>query len=195
MAADRPDLAALLGSRICHDLIGPLGAIGNGVELLLMDGRVNGPEMDLIAESVAHANARIRFFRLAFGAARVDQHVPLPEIRSILTEMTRGARLSVDWLVAGNPTRSEAKAAFLAIQCLESSMPWGGRVSVTRDDLGWQVEGEATRTKADPGLWSILSREGDMADVAPAAVHFIFLADAAPRLAVDRTDTRLTIRF
>jgi hypothetical protein len=35
---DKPDIAALIGSRICHDLISPIGAIGNGVELLMMDG-------------------------------------------------------------------------------------------------------------------------------------------------------------
>ena len=42
---DKPDLAALVGSRICHDLISPIGAIGNGVELLMMEGAAKGPEM------------------------------------------------------------------------------------------------------------------------------------------------------
>ena len=40
---DKPDLAALIGSRICHDLISPIGAIGNGVELLMMDGAAKTP--------------------------------------------------------------------------------------------------------------------------------------------------------
>jgi histidine phosphotransferase ChpT len=63
------ELTSLIGSRICHDLISPLGAIGNGVELLAMSEVAKGPEMSLIAESVENANARIRFFRVAFGAA------------------------------------------------------------------------------------------------------------------------------
>ena len=58
---DQTDLSALLGSRICHDLISPIGAIGNGVELLMMEGGTPSPELVLIAESVAAANARIRF--------------------------------------------------------------------------------------------------------------------------------------
>ena len=58
---DKPDLAALIGSRICHDLISPIGAIGNGVELMMMDGTAKTPELALIAESVANANARIRY--------------------------------------------------------------------------------------------------------------------------------------
>lgn len=194
MTTDRSDLAALLGSRICHDLIGPLGAIGNGVELLLMDGRVKEPEVDLIAESVAHANARIRFFRLAFGAARSEQPVPLPEIRSILAEMTRGARLSIDWQAAGNPPRAEAKLAFLAIQCLESAMPWGGRITIDREGDGWRVRGEAPRLKADPALWAMLAaRRAE--PVAPAAVHFVLLAEGAPRLMTELGDTALAIRF
>lgn len=194
MPADPPDLAALLGSRICHDLIGPLGAIGNGVELLLMDGRVKGPEVDLIAESVAHANARIRFFRLAFGAARGEQPVPLPEIRAILADMTRGARLAVDWASAGNPSRLEAKQAFLAIQCLESAMPYGGRITVSHDGTRWQVEGEASRLRADPALWAILSG-GAATEVPPSAVHFVLLADLARGLAVESGEGRITLRF
>ena len=43
----KPDIAALLGSRICHDLISPIGAISNGVELLMLDGVAKGPEMTL----------------------------------------------------------------------------------------------------------------------------------------------------
>ena len=67
--SNSPDLAALLGSRICHDLISPIGAIGNGVELMLMDGAGRAPEVALISESVDAANARIRFFRVAYGVS------------------------------------------------------------------------------------------------------------------------------
>ena len=73
--SDDQDLSALLGSRICHDLISPLGAIANGVELLQMSGAAASPEVALIAESVANANARIRFFRVAYGIASAGQRV------------------------------------------------------------------------------------------------------------------------
>ena len=58
-------LAATLASRICHDLTSPLGAIANGLELLTLSDAQRTPELDLIAESVESANARLRFFRLA----------------------------------------------------------------------------------------------------------------------------------
>ena len=61
----QPDLAALVGSRICHDLISPIGAIGNGVELLALTDGDTGAEMELISESVQNASARIRYLRIA----------------------------------------------------------------------------------------------------------------------------------
>ena len=92
---DTPDLAALLGSRICHDLISPIGAIGNGVELLMMAGAEHGPEIALIAESVGYANARIRFFRVAFGTATADQRMARAEIASILADQADRAALKL----------------------------------------------------------------------------------------------------
>lgn len=57
------NLAALIGSRICHDLISPIGAINNGLELLGMSGnRMEGPEIDLIGQSVQNASARASAF-------------------------------------------------------------------------------------------------------------------------------------
>jgi len=87
---DRPDLNALVGSRICHDLISPIGAIGNGVELLQMESAAQGPELALISESVTNANARIRFFRIAFGAAGRDQRIGRSEVAGILADLYRG---------------------------------------------------------------------------------------------------------
>ena len=63
------DLGAKVASRICHDLANPLGAIANGLELLLLPGLEPTPEMSLLQDSVASASARIRWFRLAFGPA------------------------------------------------------------------------------------------------------------------------------
>ena len=65
------DLAALLCSRVCHDIISPVGAIINGLEVLDED---NGEDMrdfafNLIRKSAAQASAKLQFARLAFGAA------------------------------------------------------------------------------------------------------------------------------
>ena len=93
---DKPDLISLLGSRICHDLISPIGAISNGLELLVMDGAQGGPEMVLISESVANANARIRFFRIAYGIAQDEQRIGRAEVMSVLSDVTSGGRIKID---------------------------------------------------------------------------------------------------
>src|ERR1700755_2421458 len=63
-----PDLAALLCSRVCHDIISPVGAINNGLELL-DEGGADGDAMKLIRQSARNASARLQFARIAFGAA------------------------------------------------------------------------------------------------------------------------------
>ncbi|CAN7378614.1 histidine phosphotransferase family protein [Rhizobium rhizogenes] len=63
-----PDLAALLCSRVCHDVISPVGAINNGLELL-DEGGSDADAMDLIRTSALNASVRLKFARLAFGAS------------------------------------------------------------------------------------------------------------------------------
>ena len=70
-ALDPLDLAALLCSRVCHDVIGPVGAIINGLEMLdeNQDAEMRGFALDLIKTSAEKTSARLQFCRLAFGAA------------------------------------------------------------------------------------------------------------------------------
>ncbi|MFK3692366.1 histidine phosphotransferase ChpT [Agrobacterium tumefaciens] len=63
-----PDLAALLCSRVCHDVISPVGAINNGLELL-DEGGTDDDALDLIRTSALNASVRLKFARLAFGAS------------------------------------------------------------------------------------------------------------------------------
>ncbi len=180
--SDRTDLNALLGSRICHDLINPIGAIGNGVELLIMDGATKGPEIALIAESVANASARIRFFRIGFGASSADQRIGRPEVQAILADLTRGGRLSVDWSGPTDLPRHEVKIAFLLFMCLETAMAYGGRISIERSETRCVLTGTAPRMKIDPDLWEVLSNPAARFEVSAAQVHFALLPDELSRL-------------
>lgn len=195
--SDQPDLGALIGSRICHDLISPIGAIGNGVELLMMGGSAQGPEMSLILESVTHANARIRFFRVAFGAAGSDQRIGATEVTSILSDMTRSGRLMVSWQSDSDLSRAEVKRAFLVLMCLETAMPWGGRVTVLHETGLWRIAGQSTRLRIDPDLWTPLSTGATPRTQNPALVHFLLLAaEAAKRpLQIATGEETLEIRF
>lgn len=110
MSRHSAQLAALVGSRICHDLISPVGAIGNGLELMTMGGG-DSAEMALVNDSLSNAQARIRFFRLAFGAAG-NEPVSEGELRRILSDLAAAARQTVHWQVAGAVPRAQARLVF-----------------------------------------------------------------------------------
>jgi len=192
------DLAALIGSRICHDLISPVGAIGNGVELLTMSGAAAGPELALISESVESASARIKFYRIAFGQASAGQSVGRAEVLSILSDIYKGARLKVHWAPQDDCPRREVQLAFLLLQCLESAMPYGGQVHISRADRAWRLTGEADKMKISETLWPALAGRSPV-EVDPGHVHFALAPQAAERmgrrLGVEVTRARIALTF
>lgn len=190
------DFAELVGSRICHDLISPIGAINNGIELLEMSQPPKSPEMDLIAESVTNASARIRFFRIAFGAAG-QQMVGRPEIISILKDTYVSSRLSVAWRPLDGQPRPLVRLAFLAILCLETAMPYGGRIEIAVQEDRIELTGHADKFNMDPTLWSMLDGQSGHHDLRPAQVQFgllpVIAADEGRKLTVDLRETALHI--
>ncbi|MCK0094563.1 histidine phosphotransferase family protein [Yoonia sp. F2084L] len=152
----QPDLAALVGSRICHDLISPIGAIGNGVELLALTDGDTGAEMELINESVQNASARIRYFRIAYGAASEEQLVSRSEVLSILSAVARGGRINYIWKIGGDQPRRLVRCALLMLQAIEAALPMGGDVQITQDGDTWVMRGEGPRLSVDEELWQNL---------------------------------------
>lgn len=194
------NLNDLIGSRICHDLVSPLGAIGNGVELLTMSTAAAAPELAMISESIENANARIRFFRVAFGAASAATSMGNSEVRSILSSMYRGSRLKIDWRIDTDLPRSEVKLAFLLLQCLESALPWGGTLRIMRDGTGiWTLRASSERQKIDPDLWDLISNPNSDTRVTPPEVHFALVRPTAMRaqrrVMVQNSGTTITISF
>lgn len=155
--AEAHALAALVGSRICHDLVNPVGAIANGVELLQMGGAgPDAPELRLVADSVAQTAARLKHFRIAFGLASPGQKLAAAEAQQILSACHSPSRLRVHWEVPGDSPRDEARIAFLLLLCTESALPRGGEVTVTAEGGRWRIEGRAERVSADPAVWALL---------------------------------------
>lgn len=193
------ELTSLLGSRICHDLISPLGAIGNGVELLAMTGMSKGPEISLIEESVENANARIRFFRVAFGAASPGQTIARSEVQEVLAGLTRGGRVQIAWQVDGETPRREVKLAFLCLQCLEAAMPWGGRIIIAREGPAWLLSAEASKLRDLDGAWMAFDSGEAPGSLAAAEIEFllapVWAAEAGFALERAAEPNRITIRF
>lgn len=178
-------LADLVASRLCHDLVNPLGAIGNGVELLEMTGKADGPEVDLIRDAVRAAEARIRLFRLAFGGAGPGQVTSLREAKLVVDGYFHQSRVAAVWMADDDRTRQETKMALLMLLCAEAALPMGGTVRIGPDPLGnWQLEAAGPRLNVDDDLWEIL-RSGSTAagrPLRPSDAQFPILLQIAVSL-------------
>ncbi len=181
MPDDEPDLIGLLGSRLCHDLVSPIGAISNGLELLEM-AKGGGEELDLVRGAATAALARIRFFRMAFGTGRDDHAVPAREVREALTEMYATTRTKVLWRDDEDRPRLEMRLACLALNCVEVATPWGATIEVTRNQASWVIHVDAKRLKIDAPLWQSLGRAALPADLKGSEVQFGILARESRRL-------------
>jgi len=171
--AKTDDLAALVGSRICHDLVNPLGAIGNGAELLVMEDSRLGPLARLIGDSVESATARLRLYRLAFGPPSVER-IGQPEIAATVAGYVAGRRLTVGWEAPGDRARADVRLAFLLLLCAETALPRGGEIAVTGDAMRLHLRATGPGLRADPELWGPLDPGSGRAlpPLSPALVQF-----------------------
>ena len=128
------EFAALMVSRVCHDLVGPLGAVVNGMEVLEdeRDPAMRGEAIKLVTVSADQALARIQFMRIAFGAAgSAGAELDLGEIGRLVTGLLAGGKVQLVWNVpklywAKDWAKLLMNATLLAADCL----PRGGTVTV-----------------------------------------------------------------
>lgn len=93
-----PYVLELMASRMCHDVISPVGAINNGLELLQELGVEHGGEaIGLIAKSADQANRRLRLFRYAYGAAGGKDLVDAKDLRRSAFDFLEGGRAVLEW--------------------------------------------------------------------------------------------------
>jgi histidine phosphotransferase ChpT len=162
---------------MCHDLISPIGAIQNGLELLEMAGSGGdiSAEMALIKDSCSSAAARIRFFRVAFGGASEGQNVGTREILSTLEGICQGTRLEANWTSTEDAPRADVQLAYLAFQCCEAALPVGGTIQIDASGNGWNVTATGRKYKVDQPFWDHLNGIGDGEDIPAARIQFLML--------------------
>jgi histidine phosphotransferase ChpT len=134
-ALDSLDLAALLCSRVCHDVISPVGAIVNGLEVLdeEKDAEMRGIALDLIRKSAETASARLQFCRLAFGAAgSVGASIDTGDAEQVARGLFADGRTKLEWngpriLLPKNTVKLILNLCLVA----SGAIPRGGVVAVT----------------------------------------------------------------
>lgn len=134
-----PDLAALLCSRVCHDIISPVGAINNGLELL-DEGGADEDAMQLIRMSARNASARLQFARIAFGAAgSAGMQIDTGDAEAVATAFLKNEKPELEW-IGGRALLPKNKVKLLLnlILIAAAAIPRGGNLTVRLDDLETQ---------------------------------------------------------
>ena len=128
------EFSALMVSRVCHDLVGPLGAVVNGLEVLEdeRDAAMREDAMKLVTSSANQALARIQFMRIAFGAAgSAGAELDLGEIGRLVAGLLEGGKVKLDWKVPHAYWGKDwAKLLMNATLLGADSLPRGGVVTV-----------------------------------------------------------------
>lgn len=136
--------ASLLCSRLCHDLLSPVGALSNGLELLADE---NDPEMrarcfELLNESAATSANKLKFFRLAFGAAGgFDDQVGTSDARQVIEGLFSNGRTSVNWLVTPDTMDKRAVKMLLNLALLGGeALVRGGTLDIGAEKANGRTE-------------------------------------------------------
>lgn len=173
------DLAALLASRICHDLISPVGAIINGLEVLDEDdgGDMREVALDLVRKSARMASARLQFARLAFGfAGSAGASVDLGDAERVARAYVDGDRARLDWMVPpGYAPKDRVKLALTIVALSQQAVPRGGHIVLSAPGVEldrFTVAATGTHARIPAGLDRLLAGEMDKPLDAHAAVGF-----------------------
>ena len=173
------DLAAILCSRVCHDLIGPVAAVINGLELLeIEDDPAMGKEaVDLIGKSAKSASAKLQFCRLAFGASGAPGgELDTGEAEVAARSMIDTERTKLKWEGAPRKVAKNAVKAVLNL-CLvaQSCVPRAGTVVVTLEGegraAGFRVGAHGANPRMPPRVSDLLLNRAEGAPVDAHVIH------------------------
>lgn len=130
------ELAALLCSRVCHDIISPVGAINNGLELL-DEGGADEDAMRLIRQSARNASARLQFARIAFGAAgSAGMQIDTGDAEAVAQAFFRNEKPDLVWNGArALLPKNKVKLLLNLLLVAAGAIPRGGRLTVTLENL------------------------------------------------------------
>lgn len=162
------DLAALLCSRVCHDVISPVGAIANGLEL------IDDPEMDedtketalaMVRSSAKTASAKLKFCRIAFGAAgSAGAMIDMGEAGEIAKAFVGEERVKLDWLAPReNRPKQQVKLVLNMMLMALAGIPRGGVVTVTSDGESFVARAQGDRAKVPEAIAQVVEGTADLA--------------------------------
>ena len=160
------DLASLLCSRLCHDLMSPVGALNNGIELLAdeQDPEMRAQCLELLGDSARATANKLKFFRLAFGAGGGFGELIDANEAKVALQGIFGAerRIELGWMVADDKLSKGAMKLLLNLALIAGdALVRGGRLDIGTETTGSGLEiairGEGPRVMLDAGIREMLS--------------------------------------
>ncbi len=161
------DLAALLCSRVCHDLINPIGAIVNGLEVLdeEKDEGTRSFALDLIKKSASTASAKLQFCRIAFGAAgSAGAQIDLGDAEKIARGFLEDDKTNLAWnLPRALLPKNRVKLLLNLLPIAGQTIPRGGQLTVdpvgSGETMGFKVTAIGANAKIQAAAASLLAGE------------------------------------
>jgi len=167
---DAIELASLLCSRLCHDLLSPVGALNNGIELLAdeQDPEMRERCMELLADSARATANKLKFFRLAFGAAGgFGEAIDTREAKNAIEGLYgAGQKIELGWMVGDDQLPKGAVKLLLNLAMIAGdSLVRGGTLDIGAEQGAHEVEiairAEGPRILLDPALKAMLVKGSD----------------------------------
>ena len=158
------ELAALISSRICHDVISPVGAIANGLEILdeEHDQAMREQAMALIRKSTHQASAKLQFARLAYGAAgSAGAEIDLRDAERVARDFVQGGKHTLSW--SGGPAtlpKDKAKLLLNLVALAVTALPRGGTIEVAVASPGFQIMARGDSARLPEQTAKVLSGAG-----------------------------------
>ena len=181
--------ASLLSSRICHDLISPVGAVNNGLEILAdeSDPEMTEQAMALIRSSASSASAKLQFMRLAFGVAgNVSEMVSLDEAKTLAAGLVGSGSAQLDWQVTAASLDKQAVRLLLNMILIGfEGLPRGGmlRVGVRREGAtNLMISAEGPKARLSDKAADILRDGANLSDVEPRESNMLLTHELAKNL-------------
>jgi histidine phosphotransferase ChpT len=180
-------VAELLASRMCHDLISPIGAVTNGIELIEEEGgKIAADALDLAGRSARQASRLLQFYRIAFGLGGSFSGSRLAEVRDLAEGFLTGSRHKLDWPGgAEDPLPSGLGKLILNMVLVAADcLPRGGRISVaTQGSEGWTAAAVTAEgyVRMNEEIRAAMSDAADPQALTPRTVQAYFTALIAIR--------------
>jgi histidine phosphotransferase ChpT len=179
---------------MCHDLASPIGAVGNGVELVELAGKTLGQEGELVKASVNAAAAKLKLFRIAYGQFHSEEILHAAEISAVQTAWNITGRIQVDFALHEIP-KTDMKIYLSILQSIQVAMPQGAKVVVKITEGRKIVHAVGAKVTYDETLWSALTNKDIAPNIQPNNVQFAILQALDVPLHLNHSDTEMTVSF